>query len=535
MPSVETLGAVNILCVDKTGTLTQNKMTVHEVYNYKNNNSLLQYSALACETNPYDPMEKAILDYVFKHGIDATIFDKELNGEYSFSSETKMMGHLWNVDGETHLAAKGSPESILPLCHLTKANLEIVLEEHKRLSTLGCRVIAVAKRENIRNIKPNLTDNDLDFLGLIGLIDPYREAVPDAIQTCYKAGIRVIMITGDNILTAKTIGKNIGIASYENALTGNDLDNLSDFELIEIVKHTNIFARVIPQHKMRIVKAFKDSGEVVAMTGDGVNDAPALKYADIGIAMGKRGTSVAKEASDMILLDDDFSTIVSTIRDGRRIYDNIKKAVSYILVIHIPIALTALLTPALGLPIMLMPVHIVLFELIIDPTCSIVFERQKAESNIMNRKPRAQKSSLITKRLIIKSIIQGIMIFIATFGTYFLLLENGVEGNLSRTMALVILFASNFFLVYVNHSEVDFAHHGFSLIKDKVILAVNVGIICLLMIVLYTDFGNNIAHTTPLTISELCVSLLVAAAFTFWYEVVKAIKKVIHAHKNLNI
>lgn len=527
MSSVETLGAVSVLCVDKTGTLTKNQMTVQEVYYYTpEKDEVTLYGALACETEPYDPMEKAILQFACNNGIDKEeIFSNKLISEYSFSSESKMMGHVWELNGKLSLAAKGSPESILPLCHLSKEELRKVEKEQIRLAKQGYRVIAVARRVNMESIPEKLKDNSLEFLGLIGLEDPPREAVPKAIETCHRAGLRVVMITGDNGTTAASIAKKIGIENYQNVLTGSEIEKLTDEELKERVKVTNIFARVIPNHKMRIVKALKDIGEVVAMTGDGVNDAPALKYSDIGIAMGKRGTNVAKEAADMVLLDDNFTTIVDTVRDGRRIYDNIKKAVGYVFVIHIPIALIALLTPVLKIPLLLYPIHIVLMELIIDPTCSIIFERQPAEGDIMDRKPRSSEDSIITKNLMFKSIMQGLAIFAASFGSYAYLLNSaGWNENSARSFALIILMVANLFLVYVNQSEKTFAVKGMFIHKDKIMLYVNICMLLALGLILYLPWGNLIVRTAPLSPIQLLAAVFTAAVSTLWWDAVKAVK-----------
>lgn len=524
MTSVETLGAVSVLCVDKTGTLTKNIMTVQDVYYHiPEKNEVILFSALGCEKEPYDPMEKAILQFASNNGVaKEKIFNNKLISEYPFSSETKMMGHVWDVNGKLCLAAKGSPESILPLCSLSNEELRKIEGEQNRLAKLGYRVIAVAKRVNMENIPEKLSDNRLEFLGLIGLEDPPREAVPAAIKTCHKAGLRVVMITGDNGTTAASIAEKIGIDNCHNVLTGAEIEALTDEELRERVRITNIFARVIPNHKMRIVKALKDIGEVVAMTGDGVNDAPALKYSDIGIAMGKRGTNVAKEAADMVLLDDNFTTIVDTVKDGRRIYDNIKKAVGYVFVIHIPIALMALLTPILRIPLLLYPIHIVLMELIIDPTCSIIFERQPAEKDIMDRKPRSSEDSIINRNLMTKSILQGLTIFAASFGSYVYLLSSPNWNEMSaRSFALVVLMTANLFLVYVNQSEKTFAIDAIFNHKDKVMMYVNAGIILTLGLILYLPVGNLIAKTAPLSIMQLIAAIVVAAISTFWWEIVK--------------
>jgi len=528
MPSVETLGAVSVLCVDKTGTLTKNQMTVQEAYGYKDysTNELMYWAALGCETEPYDPMEKAILEYGETEGIvKAEVFEKTLLHEYPFSSETKMMGHIWEIDGMPALAAKGSPESILPLCGLEPEEEKQLQYEQEQLAMKGYRVIAVARRRNMPSIPEELKENKLELVGLIGLADPPRETVPDAVRVCAKAGIRVVMITGDNGITAKSIAQKIGILNSENVITGQQLESMSDEELKEKVRVTNIFARVIPRHKMRIVKALKDIGETVAMTGDGVNDAPALKYADIGIAMGKRGTGVAKEAADMILLDDNFTTIVDTIKDGRRIYDNIKKAIEYVFVIHIPIALMALLTPILHMPLLLLPIHIVLLELIIDPTCSIVFERQPAEKDIMDRKPRSPQDSLVNQELMLKAIFQGLAIFMVAFGSYVYLVNHEWTIEAARTFCLIILGFANLFLVYVNQSEKGSAFASIIKLKDKVIWYVNIGIIAALALVTYLPAGNAVVKTVPLNASQVLTAIGLAAVSIFWWEIVKVFNR----------
>ena len=528
MPSVETLGAVSVLCVDKTGTLTQNKMTVQETFQLPkfSEKDMVYWAGLGCETEPYDPMEKAILGYVKLKGISkGELFKNELVHDYPFTSEMKMMGHVWRIKDSNSLASKGSPESILPLCDLKDDERVIIEKQQVDLAKNGYRVIAVARHIGMQNIPDNIKENKLELIGLIGLVDPHREEVPQAIKLCNKAGIRIIMITGDNGITATSIAKKIGIPNSDNVITGKELEEMSEEELQKRVKNTNIFARVIPTHKMRIVKALKDIGEIVAMTGDGVNDAPALKYADIGIAMGKRGTGVAKEASDMILLDDNFTTIVDTVKDGRKIYDNIRKAVEYVFVIHIPIALIALLTPLLHFPLLLLPIHVVLLELIIDPTCSIVFERQPEEKDIMDRQPRKPDKSIITPKLMVKAISQGLTIFAGSFGAYAYLFNNGYGESLARTFALAVIIFANLFLVYVNQSEKTFAITSFIKTKDKVLWCINIVIVLALAMVIYSPFGNQLAKTEPLSAIQLFGSFAIAAVATLWWELVKLFKR----------
>ncbi len=347
------------------------------------------------------------------------------------------------------------------------------------------------------------------------------------IAQCTKAGIRVVMITGDNGITASAIARKIGIPGVDNIITADALACMTDEELREKVKTVSIFSRVIPEHKMRIVKAFRDNGEIVAMTGDGVNDAPALKYADIGIAMGKRGSEVSREAADLILMDDNFTTIVDTVRDGRRIFDNIRRAVGYVFTIHIPIALSSLLAPLLGITpgaLFLLPLHVVLLELIIDPTCSIVLERQPAEGNIMERKPRDPKTPLLTRRLLAKSVAQGFAIFAASFGTYlWALAGNPANAPAARSMGLAIIMLSNLLLVQVNASEFDSILHSVRLLaKDRVMWAVNLLTLAGLALVLYTPL-HEVLKLASLSGGQLLAVVGMALVSTLWYELVKAV------------
>lgn len=535
LPSVETLGAVSVLCVDKTGTITMNQMTVQNTWaKTGDEKSLITIMGMGCETDAYDPMEKAMLAYCEKNNITRDeLFGGELITEYPFTNELKMMGHVWRKNGKVIIAAKGSPERILTICALSdmeKAECEKKINE---LSSRGLRVIAVAAMnpQTDNDIPEKITDCSLTFLGLVGLADPPRESVKTDIAVCNKAGIRVVMITGDNGGTAASIAKQIGMKNYDHIITGDMLNNMTDEELREKVKEVSIFSRVVPEHKMRIVKAFRDNGEIVAMTGDGVNDAPALKYADIGIAMGKRGSEVSREAADLILMDDNFTTIVETVKDGRRIYDNIRKAVGYVFSIHIPIAFASLLAPVLGIApvaLFLLPLHVVLLELIIDPTCSIVLERQPAERDIMERKPRDPKEKLLTPRILIKSVIQGLVIFAASFGTYLTVLAgNEANAPVARTMGLAIIMLSNLLLVQVNSSECDFAFRSvIRLAKDKVMWGVNIFTIIGLAAILYTPLAEFL-KLAPLSATQLFTAVGIAVAAVLWYEIVKLVKKLV--------
>ena len=537
LPSVETLGAVSVLCVDKTGTITMNQMTVQDewVANGDEDN-LVEVMGLACETDTYDPMEKAMLAHCEEqHGIKKShLFGGRLISEYAFTNELKMMGHIWHHDGEIIIAAKGSPERILTICRIP--DNERILSENKirEMSEQGLRVIAVAMTKVISEteIPASITDCSLTLCGLVGLADPPRDSVKDDIAICNKAGIRVVMITGDNGITAVSIARKIGMKNCYSIVTGDMLENMSDNELRESVKTVSIFSRVIPEHKMRIVKAFKENGEVVAMTGDGVNDAPALKYADIGIAMGKRGSEVSREASDLILMDDNFSTIVDTVKDGRRIFDNIRKAVGYVFTIHLPITLSSLLAPALGISpasLMFLPTLVVLLELVIDPTCSIVLERQPAESDIMERNPRNPKEKLLNAKLLIKSVFQGLTIFTASFGAYYyVLMQNPDNAFVARAMGLGVILIANLFLVQVNSSDIDSIFMSIKcLVKDRVMWAVNILVIAGLLIMLYSPL-NSFLKLAPLSAGQLLIIIGLGAASVLWYEIAKLAKRLRH-------
>jgi len=533
MPSVETLGAVSVLCVDKTGTITMNQMTVQSLWvSQGSEDDLVETMGLGCELDAYDPMEKAMLACCEQHGIPTQrLFGNEFIREYPFTHERKMMGHIWMRNGELYIAAKGSPERILTICELSEEQREKAENQILALSGEGLRVIAVAsgKPKDVASIPDSITGCRLSLLGLVGLADPPRESVKEDIAVCNRAGIRVVMITGDNGITASAIARKVGIPGSDQIITGDMLNEMTDEELRKAVKNVSIFSRVVPEHKMRIVKAFQENGMIVAMTGDGVNDAPALKYADIGVAMGKRGSEVSREAADLILMDDNFTTIVETVKDGRRIYDNIRKAVGYVFTIHIPIAFASLLAPILSIAptaLLLLPLHVVLLEILIDPTCSIVLERQPAERDIMDRGPRDPKEKLLTGKLLWKSILQGLTIFAASFGAYYTALSSAPDNApTARAMGLSVIMLANLFLVQVNSSDRDFAVQSLRrLAKDPIMWIVNFGTLALLGIILYTPLSVYL-KMAPLSARQALVTFGLAAASVLWYELVKLVKK----------
>ena len=518
MKTIETLGAVNVLCTDKTGTLTENKMKVQDIYEYSD--TFLETSYLSCPLVAYDPMEIAIKEYCkLKNDIN---YGEKITKEYAFTPETKMTGQVWD---NKLLCVKGAYESVLPLCNLDKKKYEEIKKKIDEYSNEGFRVLAVARNNSLKNIPNSLFEAKLTFEGLIALYDPPRFGVKTSLSECYSAGVRVIMITGDNGETAKGIAKKINLANYDEVITGNELENMSDEELFEKAKTVNIFARVYPNHKMRIVNALQKDNKIVAMTGDGVNDAPALKKANVGIAMGKRGTNVAKESADLILLDDNFNTIVKAIENGRTIYHNIRKAISYVIAIHIPIALLSLFVPVFKLPTLLLPIHVMLLELLIDPTSSIVFQRIKPSSDIMQEKPRNINEAILNVKNAISSISQGLLIFLVVFITYFLLIHNNIDTNLSITVAYAILVLSIMLITYQLRGN-DFTLKAFvKSFKDKVSLIVNLGVIIGLTMFVYVPFFNTVANTMPLELKWwlLIIGLVLLAILPF--DIFKVINK----------
>jgi Ca2+-transporting ATPase len=471
VPAVETLGSASVLCVDKTGTLTMNRMTVSDLYANneflaiavpnitlpENFHEVVEYAILASPQDPFDPMEKAMKELFDKTLIDTEHAHKswELLREYPLSRELLAMSRVWrSPDGHSFvIAAKGAPEAIADLCHSSKEEYDALIKRIEALSNNGRRVIGVAAAEFSDATLP-LQQHDFNFrfLGLLGLEDPVRPGVADAIEECYGAGIRTIMITGDYPGTATNIGRQIGLKNPELFITGSELGIMSTESLAERIKTVNIFARMVPEQKLLLVQALKANGEVVAMTGDGVNDAPALKAAHIGIAMGERGTDVAREAASLVLLDDDFASIVKAVKMGRRIYDNLKKAMMYILSVHIPIAGLSLIPVLFKWPLALFPVHIVFLELIIDPACSVVFEAEGSDKNIMKRKPRNLLEPLFGRAAVITSLVQGLLIMSIVTGIYAFVMKSHGE-NSARALAFMTLVIANLGLIFTNRSQ----------------------------------------------------------------------------------
>lgn len=469
--AIETLGSATVLCTDKTGTLTQNKMTVTRLYNGSDFHTLspglefpepfhelVEYGILSSQANPFDPMEKAIirLGEEYFQNTPHLHADWVMEKEYGLTQEMLAMSRVFKSTGTKGrvIAAKGAPEAIFDLCHLDEASIAKYEKVVTEMASSGLRVLGVTKALLRAEHLPDLQhDFNFEFLGLIGLSDPIREHIPEAIAECHQAGIRVIMITGDYPVTAISIAKEIGLKNPESCITGSELLEMSEEELSVKINEVHVFARVVPEQKLKLVNALKKNKEIVAMTGDGVNDAPALKSANIGIAMGAKGTDVAREASSLVLMDDNFASIVGAIKMGRRIFDNLQKALGYILAIHVPIAGLSLLPIFFTeMPLILWPVHIVFLELIIDPACSIIFEAEKEETKVMSRPPKKVEEPFFGSKKIILSCMQGVGILLICLLVYFLGQKIGYSDKALRTLTFVTLMVSNLAIILSNRS-----------------------------------------------------------------------------------
>jgi P-type Ca2+ transporter type 2C len=561
--AVETVGSATVLCVDKTGTLTLNQMAVQQLlaYNHAENpqpydlrlysqvplpeavHELVEFCILASQRDPFDPMEKA-----FKELGDRSLAhtehlhsDWKLLREYPLSPQLLAMSHVWqSADRKLYeIAAKGAPEAIADLCHFTPEQQKTLATQVSKMAAQGLRVLGVAKASLLDAPPPflpphpvltpeNLPDKQHDFpfqfLGLVGLSDPVRPTVAAAIQECHTAGIRVVMITGDYPETARSIARQVGLLQTGDTITGAELDRLSDTELQQRIENTNIFARAVPEQKLRIVNALKDKGEVVAMTGDGVNDAPALKAAQIGIAMGQRGTDVARESAALVLLDDDFSSIVQAVKLGRRIFDNLRKAMSYLIAIHIPIAGMSLIPVLFKLPLVLLPIHVAFLHLIIDPACSIVLEAEPAEANVMKRPPRNPKEPLFGQKTLGLALLQGGGILVIIL-TVFAIATYRKQGELDvRALTFTTLIFANLGLIL---SEGSTSHLSLKILKspNPALWWVIGGGVFFMAIVLYVPFLRDLFSFSFLHSIDLAICFGGGLISLLWFELLKQTTK----------
>ncbi len=548
--AIETLGATTVLCSDKTGTLTANRMTVThlaaggaalpdrlaldtlgsaplpEAFH-----TLVEYSILASVVEPFDPMEKAFhqLGARFLADTEHLHHDWRLVQTYALSPALRAMSHVWAAsDGATQtVAAKGAPEAVMDLCHLNAAQRAHIAAVVDGLAAQGLRVLAVASgRFEGEDWPANEHDFDFAFVGLLGLADPVRPQVPAAIAECRAAGIRVVMITGDYPTTALTIAQQAGLAASLTAadvLSGDEMATLGDEALRERMAHVSVCARIAPEQKLRIVQALKARGDIVAMTGDGVNDAPALRAAHVGVAMGLRGTDVAREAASLVLVDDDFAAIVRAVRLGRRIFDNLRKAMSYILAVHVPIAGMALLPVLLGWPALLFPMHIALLELIIDPACSVAFENEPAESDVMQRPPRDAHAPLFGGVTLWLALLQGLGVLAAVLVAFAWAAPRLPEAE-ARAFAFATLVIGNLALILSNRSATE--PFWATLRTPNRALWVVVGLaLALLLASLYVPWAVEVLRFAPLPWHELAAAGGLGLLSVLWFEAIKRVRR----------
>ncbi|WP_294540290.1 cation-translocating P-type ATPase [uncultured Rhodoblastus sp.] len=536
--AIEALGSATVLCTDKTGTLTQNRMTISQLRLATGEKQILAddpealppgfdelvaCGVLASAPNPFDPMEKAF------HTLARQANLAQSNGApvktYPLRADLLAMTQVWRAGDATRVAAKGAPEAIAELCRLSEADRAALAAAVNEMAAAGLRILAVARAEFSG---PDLPESQQDFafalLGLVGLADPLRKSVPSAVALCRTAGIRVVMITGDYPATARAIARQAGIDA-DVVLAGEELEKLDGAALKASVEKTSVFARIMPDQKLRIVQALKANDEVVAMTGDGVNDAPSLKAADIGVAMGGRGTDVAREASSIVLLDDDFGSIVATIRLGRRIYDNLRKAMSFIFAVHVPIAGLALLPLAFGMPLLFGPMHIAFLEMIIDPVCSLVFEAEVEEDDLMRRKPRDPAEPLFSGAMILWGVFQGTLVFGLVAAIYVAALRDAMPEDEVRALAFFALVISFVALIFVNRSMS--ASPLRAILRPNPALAVTLpAVAAMLAATLLWPTARELFRFGPLHSNDIWLTLGVGLVVLFTLELLKALWRI---------
>jgi len=543
MPAVETLGAATVLCVDKTGTLTQNQMILRKLAVSGSTidcatlggglpeemHGLLEHAILASKRDPFDPMERALHaagERLIK-GSEHLHPGWSLAREYPLTPGLLAVSHAWGTgnDDEVVVAAKGAPEAIADLCHLAPAQHETLSRDVATLASQGLRVLGVARGVTRQGRLPDKHhDLSLELVGLLGLEDPLRPTVPAAVAECQAAGVRVVMITGDYPATAQSIARQAGLTSCESVISGPDLDGMSDEDLARRIRDVQVFARVVPEQKLRIVNALKANNEVVAMTGDGVNDAPALKAAHIGIAMGGRGTDVARESASLVLLDDDFSSIVAAVRLGRRIFDNIKKAIAFILAVHVPIAGLSMVPVFFAdWPLLLLPVHIVFLELIIDPSCSLIFEAERAEADVMQRPPRRPDERLFSMRTIGVALMQGFSVLAVCLGV-FLIARADHSADAARALTFATLVVAFIVIIIVNRSWTRTAL-AMLRVPNAALRWVVLGSCTFLAVVLLVPFAQRLFHFEPLHAMDLVLSLGAGLVCVLWFELLKLARR----------
>lgn len=532
---IENLGAVTTLCLDKTGTLTENRMVLKSIYNYEGdvlidisdnsflkNDEVLFYGTLASEAAPFDPMEKAILEANRKYNKDISLTGFQMAYEYPLEGRPPMMTHIYKKEETYTAAAKGAAERIMKICNLDSRNREKIQQQLIKLANNGYRVIAVCKALQPDHHFPKSQEEFAwNFVGLLALYDPPKKNITAVLKKISAAKIKLKILTGDYPETAMNIAGLAGIENYHKAVSGEDIMNMDDDQLKETIEQCNVFARMFPDAKVKVVNALKQHGEIVAMTGDGVNDGPALKLADVGIAMGNKGTETARIASDLVLTDDNLERIATAIGEGRKIFSNLMKALRYIISIHIPIILTASLPVILGwkYPNIFTPVHVIFLELIMGPTCSIFFEREPVEKNLMLLPPRNRAIRLFSVDELLVSIVQGLIITAGVLTLYFVFMQRHSIGE-TRTIVFTTIISANVFLTFADRS---FTENIFQTIRYKNNLAAVVVIISSLFLASLhlVPAVRNLFQLAQVTLSEFMLCLAVAFVSVMWFEMYK--------------
>lgn len=538
--TVESLGAATVLCADKTGTITENRMELHSIYDHKsqavkagddwdNASSLavINIAMWASETVPFDPMEKALHEVYAKWLPDQRAQYEKIH-EYPLGGKPPMMTHIFeNKDGKRIIAAKGAPEAIVNCADLTPDEVKQILVVNDDMAKAGLRVLGVAEAIYEGNDFPEKQqDFRFKFLGLVGFYDPPRKNMEAVLKRLYAAGIKVKIITGDNPVTTTAIAKQVHFDGSDKVITGGELVNVEDEAFGSLVRDNNIFARMFPEMKLKVVNSLKQQGEVVGMTGDGVNDGPALKAAHIGIAMGKRGSEIARQASSLVITDDDFGKMVTAVAMGRRIYTNLKKAIQYIISIHIPIILTVAIPSILGwrYPSIFTPVHVIFLELIMGPTCSVIYENEPIEKNAMLRPPRAMTDTFFNLKELTISIFQGTGITVATIGIYMYCVQSGYSESVTRTMVFATLIFANIFLTVVNRS---FYYSVFEMFryKNSLLTGMLLVTIALSAAIFYIPVLSGFFQLSSPGAKQLLIVAIAAFVSVMWFEVYKIFKR----------
>lgn len=531
---VENLGAVNVICLDKTGTITANKMAVDTVYHFPmgetteatqhagSAKTVLYYAFLASEQSPFDAMEKAIVEAYAATG--PVLPRLEMVKEYPLQGRPPMMTHVYEKEGVCIAAAKGGVERVVGVCRLPLAKEKAVLQMAQSMAAKGHRVLGVATAVCNNKVFPQEQDDFAwTFVGLLSLSDPPKPFIGEVLQEFYQAGIAVKLLTGDHAQTAISIAEKVGLTMGSKVYSGDDVLKATGEELTRMVAESNMFTRMFPEAKLKVIKSLQDGGAIVAMTGDGVNDGPALKASNIGIALGKGGTEVARQSADIILTDDDLRNITMAIRQGRKIFSNLKKAVRYIVSIHIPIILVAALPVVLGwkYPNIFTPIHVIFLELIMGPTCSIFFEREPAEANLMHLPPRKKDAWLFEKGELFISIVQGLLVAMGALLLFYFYAKDGALLTQVRTVVFTALIFSNIFLTYVNRS---FQQTIFKTFRYKNNLALPVLLLSLLFLFLlhFVPVVQQVFGLAPISLTMFFTCLFTALLSVGWFEFFKA-------------